>query len=256
MRTVPVDSLLSNAFMQFFILFFEDYIAFSQTVFYNSLIVFMKGIIKMEVKDILKARRQELNMTMKEVAGAVGVNEGTISRWESGDIANMRRDKIMALAKALQLSPAVIMEWDDSYTPLPPYPNIHPITKQSLPVLGEVTCGEPRFMAEQIEFYTDQLEGIHADFILIAHDDSMIGARIHDGDLVFIRKQEEVENGEIAVVAIRDEAMLKRVFYYANKSLLVLRAENPAYKDMEYSGSELNDVHVLGKAVAFQSAVR
>ena len=66
----------------------------------------------MEVKDILKARRQELGLTMKEVAGLVGVNEGTISRWESGDIANMRRDKIMALAKALQISPAVIMEWD------------------------------------------------------------------------------------------------------------------------------------------------
>lgn len=66
----------------------------------------------MEVKDILKARRQELGLTMKEVARLVGVNEGTISRWESGDIANMRRDKIMALSKALQISPAVIMEWD------------------------------------------------------------------------------------------------------------------------------------------------
>ena len=87
----------------------------------------------MEVKDILKSRRQELNLTMKEVATSVGVNEGTISRWESGDIANMKRDKIMALAKALQISPAVIMGWDDGSTILPAYPNIHPVTKRTLP---------------------------------------------------------------------------------------------------------------------------
>jgi len=68
----------------------------------------------MGVKDIIKNRRIELNMTMKEVADKVGVSEGTVSRWESGDIANMRRDKIMALAKVLDLSPNVIMEWDDT----------------------------------------------------------------------------------------------------------------------------------------------
>lgn len=68
----------------------------------------------MGVKDIIKNRRIEMNMTMKEVADKVGVSEGTVSRWESGDIANMRRDKIMALAKVLNLSPNVIMEWDDA----------------------------------------------------------------------------------------------------------------------------------------------
>lgn len=206
----------------------------------------------MEVKDILKSRRQELNLTMKEVATSVGVNEGTISRWESGDIANMKRDKIMALAKALQISPAVIMGWDDGSTILPAYPNIHPVTKRTLPVLGEVACGEPRFMNEEIEFYADELEGIHADYVLVAHGDSMIGARIHDGDLVFVKKQEEVENGEIAVVAINDEATLKRVFYYRERGLKILKAENSAYEDMIYQGTELGDVHVLGKAVAFQ----
>lgn len=206
----------------------------------------------MEVKDILKSRRQELNLTMKEVATSVGVNEGTISRWESGNIANMKKDKIMALAKALQISPAVIIGWDDGSTILPAYPNIHPVTKRTLPVLGEVACGEPRFMNEEIEFYADELEGIHADYVLVAHGDSMIGARIHDGDLVFVKKQEEVENGEIAVVAINDEATLKRVFYYRERGLMILKAENSAYEDMIYQGTELADVHVLGKAVAFQ----
>lgn len=67
----------------------------------------------MEVKDIIKQRRLELGYSMKELGKRVGVSEATISRWESGDIANMKRDKIKALASALQISPASIMGWDE-----------------------------------------------------------------------------------------------------------------------------------------------
>lgn len=67
----------------------------------------------MEVKNIIRNRRIELGMTMKEVAKAVGVSEATISRWESGDIENMRRDKIASLAKTLKLKPEIIMGWDN-----------------------------------------------------------------------------------------------------------------------------------------------
>jgi len=71
----------------------------------------------MSIKDLLKKRRLELNLTMADVAKIVGVSEGTISRWESGDIKNMRRDKIVLLAKAMQTTPAHIMEWDDTINP-------------------------------------------------------------------------------------------------------------------------------------------
>ncbi|MBQ9065702.1 MAG: helix-turn-helix domain-containing protein [Blautia sp.] len=203
----------------------------------------------------IKKRRTELHLTQSELAEKLGyADKSMIAKIEAGKV-DLQRSKIMAFAKALETTPAILMGWTDEEA-LPPFPNIHPITKQSLPVLGEVACGEPRFMAERIEFYADQLEGIHADFVLIAHGDSMIGARIHDGDLVFIRKQETVENGEIAVVSIGDEATLKRVFYYQEKGLIILKAENSAYEDMIYQGQELNEVHVLGKAVAFQSAVK
>ncbi|MEI3187969.1 MAG: helix-turn-helix transcriptional regulator [Lachnospiraceae bacterium] len=67
----------------------------------------------MEIKDILKQRRLEKQLTLDDVARLVGVSAATISRWESGDIANMKRDKIVNLAKALDISPAVIMEWDE-----------------------------------------------------------------------------------------------------------------------------------------------
>ena len=67
-----------------------------------------------DVKNTLKERRVELGYTMKELANLVGVSEATVSRWESGDIANMRRDRIAKLAQALKISPAVIMGWEDS----------------------------------------------------------------------------------------------------------------------------------------------
>ena len=84
----------------------------------------------------------------------------------------------------------------------------------------------------------------------------MIGARILDGDIVFCRQQDMVENGEIAVVLINDEATLKRVYYYPEKKKLVLQAENPKYEPFVYVGEELDEIRILGKAIAFQSDVR
>lgn len=205
----------------------------------------------MDVKGIIKKRRIEMQLTLKDVAEKVGVNEGTVSRWESGEIENMRRDKIVALAKALNISPAVIMGWDES---IPPFANIHPVTTRRFPVLGSVSCGEPKFMDEEIDVSVDASEDIKADFVLRAKGDSMIGARIYDGDLVFVRKQDIVENGEIAVVAIDDEATLKRFYKYGD--LIVLRAENPAYRDQEYTPEQAREIRVLGKAVSFQSVVK
>ena len=97
---------------------------------------------------------------------------------------------------------------------------------------------------------------IDADFCVTAQGDSMINARILDGDIVFVRKQEMVENGEIAVVAINDsEFTLKRFFYYRELNQVVLQSENPAYKPMIFTGEELNHIRVLGKAVHFSSRV-
>lgn len=67
----------------------------------------------MKANEVIKMRRKELGLTMKEVANAVGVSEGTVSRWESGDIRNMRRDKIAILARVLNVPPAVLMDWEE-----------------------------------------------------------------------------------------------------------------------------------------------
>ena len=96
---------------------------------------------------------------------------------------------------------------------------------------------------------------IDTDFCLRAKGDSMIGARIQDGDIVFIKKQPMVENGEIAAVLIGDEATLKRVSYDRENNILNLFPENPKYKTMRFIGEKLNEIRILGKAVFFQSII-
>ena len=205
----------------------------------------------MSLHDDIKQRRIELGLTMADVAQSVGVSEATISRWESGDIANMKRDKIVSLAKALHVSPSFIMGWDEPETEdivsSNKYNNVFPIKTHKIPLLGDIACGEPIFASG-----TD----IRADFCLRACGDSMINARIYDGDIVFIREQPMVEKGEIAAVIINDEATLKRVYYYPEQNKIILNPENPAYEPFVYVGEELNSIRILGKAIAFQSDVR
>ena len=119
-----------------------------------------------------------------------------------------------------------------------------------------MACGKPITANEEKELYVEAGAEIEADFCLRAKGDSMIRARIYDGDIVFIRKQSMVDNGEIAAVVIDDEATLKRVNYYPEKNLLILKAENPDYEDLVYTGEQLDHIIILGKAVAFQSDVR
>lgn len=149
----------------------------------------------------------------------------------------------------------MIKENSDSGTK---FDNVFPIEIHKYPLLGEVACGEPIFMSEERENYGMSGSEIKADFCLKAKGDSMIGARIMDGDIVFIRQQPEVENGEIAAVVINHDskATLKRFYYYQERATLILKPENPAYEDLIFQNEELNEVHVIGKAIAFQSDVK
>ena len=208
----------------------------------------------------IKDLRTSQGMTLEQVAEKVGVGKSTVRKWETGLISNMRRDKIAALADALNTSPMYLMGWSDEINPAPAldlskFDNIYPVKLKKFPLLGEIACGKPIFANEDRESYILAGSDIHADFCLRAKGDSMINARILDGDIVFIRKQDMVDNGEIAAVAIGDYVTLKRVFYHLEQDLLILKAENSKYQDMIYSQNQLDQVYILGKAIAFQSDV-
>ena len=133
--------------------------------------------------------------------------------------------------------------------------NVIPMPKMhSVPLIGTIACGEPILAAENIEAQVAMPEHVFADFALRCKGDSMTGARILDGDIVYIHQQPTVNNGEIAAVLIDDEATLKRV--YLSPGQIVLSPANPAYQPFVYSGEAMNQVRILGKAVAFTSAVR
>ena len=200
----------------------------------------------------IKALREEHGLTLEQVGNAVGVGKSTVRKWENGMIANMRRDKIADLARVLHTTPAYLMGWKDEIQ----VDNLFRIETRRFPLLGNIACGTPIFADENKTLYVEAGADIPADFCLRARGDSMIGARICDGDIVFIRQQEQVEDGEIAAVLIGDEATLKRVQYDPVAHELLLFAENPQFKTLRYSGEELSQVRILGKAVAFQSDIR
>lgn len=136
------------------------------------------------------------------------------------------------------------------------YSNIKPVELVKILLLGKIACGEPIWANEDRENYIMAGSSVKADFCLVCEGDSMINARILDGDIVFIRQQNMVENGEIAAVIIEDSVTLKRVYYYPEQSKIILQAENPKYQPFIYSNEELNSIRILGKAVEFQSKVR
>ena len=208
----------------------------------------------------IKERRTELNITMPELGRRVGVNKSTIQRYESGKIDTIKLPVLAAIAQTLNVSAAWLtgqsphaepeaaptLNWND-------FDNLRPIGTKRFPILGEIACGEPIFAQEERELFVTAEDSIRADFCLVARGDSMIGARIYDGDYVFIREQPMVENGEIAAVIIGEEATLKRVYYDRAHNWLQLVAENPAYPPLVYHDEQLEEIRILGKAVAFMS---
>lgn len=211
----------------------------------------------MEMSERIKERRIFMGYTQEELGEKLGLQKSAIAKYENGRVENIKRSVIANMAKTLECSPSYLMGWDEE-DKIISLDNTYQIKLKRFPILGEIACGIPKYTNENRESYVMAGTDIKADFCLRASGDSMINARILDGDIVFIRKQDMVENGDIAAVVINteSEATLKRVFYYQDKALLILKAENPAYEDLIFQNEELNQVHILGKAVAFQSDVR
>lgn len=260
----------------------------------------------MRVGDRIRAKRQDLGMSVDELAARLGKNRATVYRYERGDIENMPVNVLEPLAEVLQTTPAYLMGWtpddydwerdldhrldsvygprwdavlkncggdyskawqawrdidreqaeearkmaaEDKKKPTIP-PGFMPLPEmKKVPLIGAIACGDPITAIQNREGDVNAPVNMHCDFALKCQGESMIGAGIHDGDVVYIRIQPEVENGEIAAVRIGEEATLKRV--YLHSDYIELRPENPAFESIIRRREDMNDVQIEGKAVGW-----
>lgn len=194
----------------------------------------------------LKAIRDRRSLSQDELANLLGTSKQVISRYETGQ----RTPKITTAAeyaKILGISLSALI--DDANVPAIPSGFIPVPEMEKVPLVGSIACGQPILAEENVEEMVDAPAGRGVDFCLICKGDSMIDAGIHDGDIVYIRQQPDVENGEIAAVRIGDEATLKRV--YKSDGFLTLVAENNKYPPRVCRTDAMEDIVIEGKAVGW-----
>lgn len=203
------------------------------------------------IMNIIRELRLKRGMNMRETAKAIGIPYTTYVNYEKGE-REPNSEMLLRLSDFFGVSIDTLIGRNPEENDIFLFDNILPMPRmQKIPLLGNIACGEPLTAVENSDEYVAVPEGITADFALRAKGDSMINARIFDGDIVYIRSQPEVENGEIAAVIIGDEATLKRVYRYPNR--LELRPENPAFPVLNYEDKEMRPIRILGKAVGFTS---
>ncbi len=201
-----------------------------------------------ELAKKIKELRIAQGLTLEQIGDYVGVGKSTVRKWETGMIANMRRDKVAKLAEALHTTPAYLMGWPEGEEALAP--NLTPLPKTRLiPLVGSIACGTPITADQNIDGYVPVAEDLQCQFALKCKGDSM-SPRVIDGDLVYIRQQPDVNDGQIAAVLIDGEATLKHVYHISGGVQLV--SDNPAYAPLIYTGDSCAELRIIGLAVAYQ----
>ena len=193
----------------------------------------------------IRELRKQKKLTQTALAKKAGISQSALSDIES-QTKSPSVDTISLLASALEVTVSQLMGEETQGLNLE-YPTWH-----TVPLIGEIACGEPIIAQENIEGFV-QVDGeITCDFALRCKGDSM-APRLLDGDLVFIRQQPSVEQGQIAAVLIGSEATLKHV--YISSVGVQLVADNPAYAPIILTGEEAQNVRILGKAVAYRRII-
>lgn len=207
----------------------------------------------MELKDILRNRRLELGLTMKQVADSVGVSEGTISKWESGNINSMRLDKAFAISKILSIDPRLLMGQDENQfeSELSDRPD-----SVWVPIIGRVAAGFRKVMNEEIlgfEPVDYDLAESGRFFALRIAGDSM-EPEIKKGSTAIVRCQQDADSGDVCIVAINgDEATCKRIQKTDGGIMLV--STNPAYPPRYFSAKDMKEepITIIGRVMEIRT---
>lgn len=196
----------------------------------------------------IREYREREDLTLAEMAQITGVPAQTLNRYELGKRAP-KIDVAVQIAEKLRVNPLWLQGYDvpmltgvpDGFDPVP--------ETYTVPRVGAIACGTPILAEQNIETYDAVPNRIRCDFTLVCKGDSMVGAGIEDGDVVYIRQQPEVENNEIAAVMIDGEATLK--YFKRVGDMVLLSPANREYEPIIVSGENLGKVKIVGKAVGF-----
>lgn len=205
--------------------------------------------------------RKNMGMSQKELAKKLGVAASTLNGYEKGKhkptpemfgkIAMVTGCSVDFL---IGISDRIDGHYKEEAIKLPNAHNIYFVpTMNKMPMLNHTICHYPILTPQNISAYIDLPTQIRADFALVCKGDGMIGVGIHDGDVVYIRKQEDVENGQIAAVVINSEATLRR--FYRIGDVITLNAENPSFEPLVFTKKDINDLNIIGRAVGFTRAL-
>lgn len=195
----------------------------------------------MNIGSNIKRIRKSQNLTLEQVAKAIGTTRQTISRYENNNINNIPMDKIKKLAAALNTTQMEILGMQDSIDYKP---------NKYIPVLGRISAGLPMYAEENIEEYiSTNVKDDGEYFALRVKGDSMNAAHIFEGNLLIVRHQDMVENGEIAIVMINNEDATVKRFYCDGKTVTLMpQSTNPKHKPQIYDTNK-TIVRIIGKVV-------
>lgn len=208
----------------------------------------------MGIGENIKLLREKYGLSQKELGLIAGVSDKAVSTWEQG-LKEPRMGAIQKIADHFGLQKSNIIEENGlTLKMLSIHTALQPAKYRKFKVLGNIACGQPIEAVQEQEEYIETDLNVHADYVLHCQGDSMINARIFDGDYVFIKEQPVVENGEIAAVCMDGTVTLKRFFKY--DTYIELRAENPMYPPIIIHPNDFNSIQIIGKAVACQFFVK
>ena len=201
----------------------------------------------MTIGDKIKIQRKRLGLTQTELGEKLGVKTNAVSKWECNRVEDIPTSKIKAMAVLFEVPPSYLID-DDS---LPP--SAAPIdltSRHRIPILGRIAAGLPLYAEQNIEGYTlTDLNGGAEYFALRVTGDSMNAARIEDGDVIIVRRQDEVENGELAVVMVGDDDATVKRFYSTDSTVTLMpQSRNPIHQPQIYDLEKIK-IKVLGKVV-------
>lgn len=196
----------------------------------------------MSISQLIHDRRKLLGLTLEEVGNIVGVSKSTVKKWESGDISNMRRDKIALLAQALQVSPVQLIFEENAILPTST-DNIY-----MRPVYDSAAAGFNVLAQDTIVGYLPTLitsPSEQEQYIWINVVGDSMSPLIDDGSKILIKRQESVDSGQIAVILIDDEeAVVKRVIY--DTDWIELQSVNPYYPPRRFEGQDVQRIRIMG----------